>query len=78
MSDQPINPDLTSDDKLWAALANLPLIGWIAGIAILLMEDKKSRPFVKYNAVQGLALTVVATVLSFVCIGSVDENFGAT
>jgi uncharacterized membrane protein len=39
------------------------------------MEDKKSRPFVKYNAVQSLALAIVgwvlSAVLSFVVIGCV-------
>ena len=39
------------------------------------MEDKKSRPFIRYNAVQALALTVVgfvlSSVLSFIFIGFV-------
>ncbi|HSQ40026.1 MAG TPA: DUF4870 domain-containing protein [Anaerolineales bacterium] len=71
MSEQPINPDLTSDDKLWAALSYVfaPLVGIIA----LLMEDKKARPYVKFHAVQSiaasLAFIVVSIILSVVTLG---------
>ena len=43
MTEQPINPDITSDDKLWAALsyAFSPLIPLI----LMLMDDKKNRAF---------------------------------
>jgi uncharacterized membrane protein len=64
--------DVTQDDKLWALLSWLL---WPLAVIALLMEDKKSRPFVKYNAVQSLALAivgwVVSAVLSFVIIGCV-------
>jgi uncharacterized membrane protein len=52
--------EITDDDKLWS------LLSWITGIVaiiVLLMEDKKSRPFIKYNAVLALAVLVVITVL---------------
>lgn len=60
--------DVTADDKLWA------LLGWLIwpiALIVLLMDDKKSRPFLKYNAVQALAVWIVAMVLSFICIGVV-------
>ncbi len=63
--------DLTDDDKLWALLSWIfaPLIP----IIVLLLEDKKNRPFIKYNAMQALILSVIgyvlASVLSFVFIG---------
>ncbi|GAB4454819.1 MAG: DUF4870 domain-containing protein [Anaerolineales bacterium] len=63
--------ETTSDDKLWAALSYVfaPLIG----IIVLLMEDKKSRPFIKFHAVQSIAASVafwiVATILTTVTIG---------
>ena len=64
--------DVTQDDKLWALLSWLL---WPLAVIALLMEDKKSRPFVKYNAVQSLALAIVgwviSAVLSFVVIGCV-------
>ncbi len=60
MSQEPMS-DVTSDDKLWAALAYaIPFVA----IIVLLMEDKKARPFIKYHAVQSLALWVVYTVVS--------------
>lgn len=70
-----INPqvqvEITDDDKLWA------LLSWIFAplvpIIVLLLEDKKARPFIKYNAMQALVLSVVgyvvSSVLSFIVIG---------
>lgn len=61
-----VNPQppvgLTDDDKLWA------LLSWIFSpivpIIVLLLEDKKARPFIKYNAIQALVLSVVGYVIS--------------
>lgn len=70
MSNEPVS-NLTSDDKLWAALSYVfaPLVGIIA----LLMEDKKNRPFVKFHAVQSIvasiAFIIVATIVSVVTLG---------
>ena len=61
----------TSDDRLWALLAYLftPIIP----IVILLMDDKKDRPFIKAHNMQALVFGVVALVinivLSFIIIG---------
>lgn len=63
MSEQPVNPEVTSDDKLWAALG-YP-IGLIA-IIVLLMEEKKSRPFIKYHAVQSIAANIVFVIVSII------------
>jgi uncharacterized membrane protein len=60
MTQAPINPEITSDDKLWAALG-YP-IGIIA-LVMLFVEGKKDRPFIKYHAVQALALTVLLIVI---------------
>jgi len=66
--------EVTSDDKLWAFLAYVftPLVP----IIIMLMEDKKNRPFLKaHNAqalVWGLINVVGGTILSsvlFFCFG---------
>ena len=70
MTEQPINPDVTSDDKLWAALGYpIPLIAIIA----LLMEEKKDRPFIKFHAVQSIAFNIaiwaIILVLSVVTLG---------
>ncbi len=59
--------EVTQDDKLWALLSYIfaPLIG----IIVLLVEDKKNRPFLKYNAVVSIIVGVLAIVLSSICIG---------
>ncbi len=55
--------EVTQDDKLWALFSWLI---WIVALIALLMGDKRSRPFIRYNAVQSLALAVVGWVLSLV------------
>lgn len=66
MSQEPMNSEITSDDKLWAMLGYLiPLIA----LVVLFMEDKKNRPYVKFNAVQSLVATVVLSILSTVTCG---------
>ncbi len=72
MKDQYVAPgDVTSDDKLWAALAYV--FSPIVPVIILLMEDKKTRPFIKAHNMQalilGLVLWVINVVLSFVFVG---------
>lgn len=69
MSEQPVpqavSTDITSDDKLWALLAYIftPLVPLI----ILLMEEKKNRPFLRYHGIQSLVLGVVM-MISYVLI----------
>jgi uncharacterized membrane protein len=63
---QPMNSDITQDDKLWALLSWLL---WPIAVIVLLMDDKKSRPFIKYNAVLSLAFTVVLYVLGTITLG---------
>jgi uncharacterized membrane protein len=66
MTQQPMNSDLTQDDKLWSLLSWLI---WPIAIIVLLMDDKKNRPFIKYNAVLSLALSVIAWGSSIIGIG---------
>jgi uncharacterized membrane protein len=73
MSDQFSSSDITSDDKLWSALGYpIPIIA----IIVLLMEEKKARPFIKFHAVQSLVFNVVVWVLIFI-ISAVTLGFGA-
>lgn len=67
--------DVTPDDRLWALLAYVfaPLVP----IIILLMEDKKNRPYIRaHNAqalVWGLFNVVIGSILStllFFCLGA--------
>jgi len=70
MTEQPAT-DATSDDKLWAALAYVftPLVP----IIILLMQDKKDRPFIRAHSAQALAwgvvFYVIVTITSFFFLG---------
>jgi len=67
MTQQPMNSDITSDDKLWALLSWLL---WPVAIVMLFIDDKKARPFIKYNAVNSLALNVIAWGSSIIAIGA--------
>jgi uncharacterized membrane protein len=59
MENQPL--DVTSDDKLWAALSYV--FPPIVGIIVMLLEDKKNRPFIKFHAVQSIAASVAVWIL---------------
>ena len=64
---------ITDDDKLWS------LLSWITGIAAILalvMEDKKNRAFIKYNAVMALVVLVVLSVLISI-ISAITCGIGA-
>jgi uncharacterized membrane protein len=51
---------ITADDKLWAALCYLiPIFAIIA----LNQEDKNSRPFIRFHAIQALVFSVVLLLL---------------
>jgi uncharacterized protein len=66
MTEQPVNPDITSDDKLWSLLTYIftPLVP----IIILLLEDKKNRPFIKAHNVQALVLGVILYVINSILV----------
>jgi uncharacterized membrane protein len=62
MTNQPATGDVTSDDKLWAALAYV--FTPVVPIILLLLADKKDRPFIKAHNMQALIWGIVAWVLS--------------
>jgi uncharacterized membrane protein len=64
MTEQPMNPEITSDDKLWALLAYI--LSPVVPIIILLMEDKKNRPYLKAHNAQALVIGVIELVLTVV------------
>jgi len=61
MSDLPGTTSVSSDDKLWSALSYVfsPLVP----IILLLMEEKKKQPFIKFHAVQSLAVGIVLIIV---------------
>jgi uncharacterized membrane protein len=71
MSEQVESTGITSDDKLWSALSYVfsPLVP----IIMLLMEEKKNRPFIKFHAVQslvaGIILWIVVPILAMFTFG---------
>ena len=67
MSQESMNPEISSDDRLWAALAYVfsPLVP----IILMFMDDKKNRPFIKANNMQALILGIITAVTSAFCIG---------
>lgn len=66
MSQAPMS-EITSDDKLWAALAYV--LSPIVPIIILLMPDKKDRPFIKAHNTQALVLGIITVITSTFCVG---------
>jgi len=56
--------EVTSDDKLWALLSFLltPLIPLI----VILMEDKKNRPFLKHHAVPTLIEGIILWIITII------------
>lgn len=66
MTDQIETPDvevneISSDDKLWVLLAYV--LSPLVPIIILLLEDKKNRPFIKEHNAQALVLGIAIAVL---------------
>jgi uncharacterized membrane protein len=65
MTQQPTSGmEITSDDKLWAALAYV--FTPVVPIILMLMEDKKNRPFIKAHNGQALAWGVVFYVVGMI------------
>ena len=60
MSQEPMSADITPDDKLWALLAYA--LSPLVPVIILLMEDKKNRPFIRAHNAQALAWGLVNLV----------------
>jgi uncharacterized membrane protein len=57
------NSEITSDDKLWAALG-YPIA--LVAIIVLFMDEKKARPFIKFHAVQAIAVNVAFLIVSII------------
>ena len=71
MGQTPPGSDITPDDRMWAALAWLPITPlWpLLAVVALLLENTKDRPFVRYNAILSIATGVVLIPLSIVTLG---------
>jgi len=69
MSEQVIDHEITEDDKLWALLAYVGIPPVLAPLFILVSNDKKGRPFLRYHAIQSLAGLFIAGVSCIPLIG---------
>jgi uncharacterized membrane protein len=63
--------EVSDEDRLWAALAWIPIspIWPIIAVILLLMPEKREQPFIRYHAVLALITGVVGFLLSFLCVG---------
>jgi uncharacterized membrane protein len=71
MSEQERNAQLTEDDRLWAALSWIPVspLYPLVALLMLLMEEKKIRPFIRHNAVLALVTGAVLIPVSIFTLG---------
>jgi len=78
MANKPaMDTGITSDDKLWALLAYV--LTPVLPIIILLMADKKDRPFIRAHNIQALiwgAINSVVAIVGSICLlgGSFSDN----
>ncbi len=62
MTEEMGSTEVTNDDKLWALLAYI--FSPVIPIIILLLEDKKNRPFIRAHNIQALVVGVVNVAIS--------------
>jgi len=76
MAEQFPSSEISQDDRLWAALG-YPIA--VIAIIVLLLEDKKDRPFIRYHAIQALllnlALFILMTILTVSVVGAFCAPF---
>ena len=66
-------PQITSNDQIWAALGYpIPIVALI----VLLMEEKRDRPFLKFHAIQSIVFNIVIWIF-IVIFSTVTLGFGA-
>jgi len=66
-----VDLEITSDDRLWAALSWIPISPlWpIFAIIVLLLDEKKDRAFIRYNAIMSIATGVILIPLTIITCG---------
>ena len=58
--------EVSNDDKLWAMLGWIPWFGVILAIIALLIEPQKTRPFIRYHAVQAIGANIIIGIVSVI------------
>ena len=71
MAEENPQVEVTADDRLWAALSWLPVSPLFPVVAflMLLMEEKKTRPYIRHNAVLALATGAILIPISVFTLG---------
>jgi uncharacterized membrane protein len=71
MSEEEFETQITEDDRLWAALSWIPVspLYPLVSLLMLLMEEKKNRPFIRHNAVLSLVTGAVLIPVSVLTLG---------
>ena len=77
-----VNPlpegEITSDDRLWALLSYI--LSPIVPIILLLIPEKRDRPFIKAHLAQslvfGVVIAILSAVLSYVFLGYIVSLVG--
>jgi uncharacterized protein len=63
--------DATDNDRLWAALAWIPVSPmWpLFAVLALLLEDTRDRPFIRYHAIVSIVLGLALIPVAIVTLG---------
>jgi hypothetical protein len=71
MSEEERYIEVTEDDRLWAALSWIPVspLYPLVALLMLLMEEKKTRPFIRHNATLALVTGAVLIPVSVFTLG---------
>jgi uncharacterized membrane protein len=71
MSEKERDVQVTEDDRLWAALSWIPVspLYPLVALLMLLMEEKKTRPFIRHNAILALVTGTVLIPVSIFTLG---------
>jgi uncharacterized membrane protein len=66
-------PEITLNDRLWAALSWIPASPlWpVVAILVLLLKSTKKRPFIRYNAALSITMGVIIILLTILIVGLV-------
>ena len=71
MAEENPQAEVTADDRLWAAISWLPIspLYPLVAVLMLLMEDKKTRPYIRHHAVLALATGAILIPVSIFTLG---------
>ena len=58
------NIEVTDEDKLWGTLSWLPIFGVILAVFSLMVEPQNKRLFIRFHAVQSIAVNIIIALLS--------------